>query len=149
MSMVGAMLIKTAPACQPMQCHWSVIDPRDVMRLRGSASVETETVLAVFVYRLYSRLLVNWTALCAADHLFMGCKERELNGVHEITRDLCESPDPWEVSVGRKFQRYLVYFVDCVLERGLKRTEAEARRLAAVSIFWRYTDGQVDIDSFF
>ena len=136
-----------------MQCteHWSVIDPRDAMRLRGAATVETESVLAVFVYRLYSQLLVHWPVLCKQDDLFLcrGSREKELRQVHAITRDLCESSDPWEMSVGQKFHSYLVYFVDCALEHGLERREAEARRLAAVSIFWRYTDGQVDIDSFF
>ena len=134
-----------------MQCYWSIIDPRDTMRLRGLGTVETETVLAVFVYRLYSQLLAHWSTLSPKDELWLGAspRENELGRVRELTRDLCESSDTWEMTVGRKFYNYLVYFVECVFERGLKRAEAESRRLASVNIFWQHTNGQVDIDSFF
>lgn len=130
--------------------HWSVVDPRDTMRLRGVVALETEVVLAVFVYRVYSQLLAGWTALCKGDLMVSrGARHRELHMVGEITRDLCESTDPWEVGVGRRFRDYLKYVVDSMFERGLTRADAEARRLAAASVFWWHTGGRLDIDAFF
>lgn len=130
--------------------HWSVVDPHDTMQLRTGASSEIEAVLSVFVYRVYSQLLANWSRMCAGDAVVgRGVRERDMCTVLELTKDLCESPDPWEVAVGHKFRSYMGYLVGCIFEHGLTRRLAETRRLAAASIFWRHTGGRLDIDAFF
>ena len=149
--------------------YWEVIDPNNVLCI-NTTCFEAEATVAAFIARLYAQALEKWDTLphavclprssssrrdsdlarelCAPMHATRVEYSQDRERVYELTREMCESSDSWEVLVGEKLYRYLCYFVDSAVS-GLKREDAAQRLHAARRIFERCTDGVLDPDSFF